>query len=110
MVYLQRLALLDQLEIMFTVDHLFALSNPALMSALSKKIVLQGEPTDLRLHLLDVGSRGSIGLFAKGLAATLQELRFPGRYLVGMNFKLLCNLGNGFVAPKSGNSHLGLED
>jgi hypothetical protein len=36
-VYLQRLALLDQWEIMFTVDHLFALSNPALMSALSKK-------------------------------------------------------------------------
>ena len=36
-VYLQCLALLDQWEIMFTVDHLFALSNPALTSALSKK-------------------------------------------------------------------------
>jgi hypothetical protein len=31
------LALLDQRKIVFTVVHLFALSNPALMSALSKK-------------------------------------------------------------------------
>jgi hypothetical protein len=67
------------------------------------------ESADLRLHLLDVGSRGSIGLFAKGLTATLEELRFPSRDLIGVNFKLLCNLGNGFVAPESGNSHLSLE-
>jgi hypothetical protein len=31
------LALLDQSKSMFTVDHIFALSNPALTSALSKK-------------------------------------------------------------------------
>jgi hypothetical protein len=67
------------------------------------------EPADLRLHLLDVGSRSSIGLFAKGLTTTLEELRFLGSYLVGMNFKLLCNLGDVFVARKSGISHLGLE-
>ena len=38
-VLFQCLALLDQCEIMVTVDHLFALSNPALTSALSKKLV-----------------------------------------------------------------------
>jgi hypothetical protein len=52
---------------------------------------------------------GSTDLFAKGRTATLQEMRFSSGDLVGLKFKLLYNIGNGFVAPKSGNSHLGRE-
>jgi hypothetical protein len=71
--------------------------------------MLQGEPTDLRLHLLDVGSRRSISLLAKSFSAALTALSFPNRHLIGMNLKLLRNFRNRFVTLKSGKSHFGLE-
>jgi len=45
----QDLRLLCDRKIMLTVDHRFALSNPALVSAPSKKIVLQRQLADLRV-------------------------------------------------------------
>ena len=73
------------------------------------RVMLEGEPADLNLQLLDVGIRGSISLVGNSLTATPKEVRFPSCHSVGMNFKLLCNIRNRFVTPKSGNSHLGLE-
>ena len=70
-VYLQCLALLDQWEIMFTVDHLFALSNPALTSALSKKSFSKVSLPIFASIFSMLGDWGSIGLFAKSLTATL---------------------------------------
>ena len=43
---------------MGSVDHFFALSHPALVSALSKKIILQRELPDLGVEYLEIGFSG----------------------------------------------------
>ena len=96
-VTLQCLALLNQWTITLTANHLFALSNPALTSALSKKSF-----SKVRRRFSPPSSRcrepGFIDLLAKSHCyAQRAELSRNRVY-----FKLSCNVRNRFVTSQSG--------
>ena len=53
----QNFRLLRDCQVVLTVDHRFALSNPALVSAPSKKIILQRQLSDLGVQRFHVDGR-----------------------------------------------------
>ena len=85
---------------MVAVDHLFALSMPAFVSAPFKKIVLHRELSDLRvefLYLLFV-ARGLDRIASEYIFCACNQAPFPILDLIGVNIELLAQLSQGVVA------------
>ena len=98
---------------MGTINHRFALSKPALVSAPSKKLVLgldprivdQGQFSDLRMEHFEINGRScgfSSLLRTEHTDCRFRELHLPSVDLVGMNVKLLRKFGQGLFALDCG--------
>jgi len=94
---------------MGTINHRFALSKPALVSAPSKKLVIgldprivdQGQFSDLGMKHFEInGRRGGVSslLRAKNAGGGFREMHFPGVDLIGMHIKLLRKFRQGLLA------------
>ena len=106
----ERLGLLGNGQRVRAVDHRFALSRPALLSA-PDKIVGQRQLAALRVPRLHVHRRGCfrLRLPPEYPGSAVQELRRPGRDLVRVYVELLRQLGERPLAPHGSQGHLGLE-
>ncbi len=108
----QSFRLVGDRQIVLTVDHRFALSNPALLSALSK-IVLQRQFADLgvqRLHVEGGLAGPTPAAWAEHIGSAAFELCLPRRDLIGMDVELLGKLRNRSIALDGSKCHLRLED
>ena len=97
-----------------TVNHRFALSNPALPSAPSKKIVLQRQLSNLGMQRLHVDGRlrrpvTAAGAGAENIGSTALKLRLLRCDLVGVKVELLGKLGQRSITLDGGKRHLRLE-
>jgi len=109
---LQQLGLPDQRKFMPTIDHRFALSMPALLSAPTKKIILQRQLPDLGVQHLQIHRRRRFRACrarAKHPRRTVEKLPLPTRDLVRMNVKLLRQLRQRLLALDRGQCHSRLE-
>jgi hypothetical protein len=93
-----------------TVDHRFALSNPTLVSAPSKKSFSSVSCPILACKALrSTGAASGPTRGAEHARGTLDQLPTPLRDLVGMHVVLLRNLGDGLAIRHGLYRHLGLE-
>jgi hypothetical protein len=92
------------------VNHRFALSNPALLSALSKKSV-SSQFSDLGVQRLHIHDRlcGFPAGGTENIGRAVFELRFPRCDLVGMNVELLRKLRKRPIAFDGRNRHFRFE-
>jgi hypothetical protein len=97
----QNLSLLGDRQIVLTVDHRFALSNPALVSAPSKKSFSSADLGVQRLHI-DRGRGGRHAPRAENPGSAALQLGLPGRDLIGVDIKVLGQLGYRPVALDGG--------
>ena len=107
----QSLRLPGDRQIVRAVDHRFALSRPALLSAPSKKSFSSVSSPILACSVF----KSTGGAAASGLAApeypgrAFEKLRLPLRDLVGVDIELLRQLGQRLLALDRGQGHLRLE-
>ena len=96
---------------MLTVDHRFALSNPALVSAPSKKSFSSVSSPILACSDFTsiAGAAGVPPPGPKTLGSAALKLRFPRRDLIGVDVEMLGQLGYRPVALDGGQRHLRLE-
>ncbi|MBG6076214.1 hypothetical protein IWX85_002044 [Polaromonas sp. CG_9.11] len=92
------------------IDHRFALSKPILVSAPSKKSFSIRQLIDPGVQRLQIDHRlGAAMIAPKPVGCPLEKLILQVADLVGVNVKLLRQLGQHFVALQSGHGHLGLK-
>ncbi len=96
---------------MITVDHRFALSNPALVSAPSKKSFSSVSSPILACKLFKSTLEAAASLFvlAKHPGRAFEELRFPLGDLIGVDVEVLRQLGERLLPLQSGQGHLRLK-
>ena len=108
---LQNFRLLGDRQIVLTVDHRFALSNPALVSAPSKKSFSSVSSPILACSDF-TSTAGAAGAALPGpntSEAPPSKLGLPGRDLIGVDVEMLGQLGQRPVALDGGKRHLRLE-
>src|ERR1700716_3984488 len=108
---LQNFRLLGDRQIMSTVDHRFALSNPALVSAPSKKSFSSVSSPILACSdfTSTAGTAGGPPPRSENLRSIALKLRFPRRNLIGVNVEMLGQLGYRPVALDGCQRHHRLE-
>jgi hypothetical protein len=107
----QNLALPGDRQIMSTVYHLFALSNPALVSAPLKKSSSSRLLSDFRMQHLQIRLVPALAGHATAVKYTgcpFQQLPLPFGHPVCMDFILLRYLGQRFIAARRCRCHFGL--
>jgi hypothetical protein len=90
------------------VNHRFALSNPTLVSALSKNSFSRVSLPILACKTFK-STGGSVAVVPQNADSSLAELPFPFRYLIWMNFKPLRQCGQRLVSRHSCQCHFGFE-
>jgi hypothetical protein len=95
-------------QLVVTVDHGFSLSNPALVSAPSKKSFSRANWPDLRVQRRQV-HRLRPGATVKDLRSALEQLAFPFGDLVRMQLELFAQLGHGAIFSQRRQRHARLE-
>ena len=107
----QNLRLLADRQIVLTVDHRFALSNPALVSAPSKKSFSSVSSPILACSDF-TSTAGCAAVAAAGtehIGSPALKLRLPRCDLIGMDVELLRKLSQRPIALDGGKRHLRLE-
>ncbi len=110
----------DNWKPMGTINHRFALSKPALVSAPSKKLVIgldpriidQGQFFDLGMEHFEInGRRGGVSslLRAENAGGGFREPHFSDVDLIGMHIKLLRKFRQGLFALDCGERHFSFE-
>ena len=105
----QNLALPHQRECVGSVDHPVALSNPALVSALSKKIIFQRELPNLCVEDLEIWHVRRGLHAAKHVDDPRQHVQLLVHNLGGVHAKLCRQLRQHLAALERGESHLRIE-
>ena len=107
----QNLRLLGDRQIVLTVDHRFALSNPALVSAPSKKSFSSVSSPILACSdfTSTAGAAATAAAGTEHIGSTALKLRLPRRDLIGVNVELLGKLRQRSIALDGGKRHLRLE-
>src|SRR5213595_1385382 len=107
----QNLRLLGDRQIVLTVDHRFALSNPALLSAPSKKSFSNVSSPILACSDFTSTASGAAALLPgpKTSAAPSSSCPLPRCDLVGVHVELLGKLSKRAIALDGSKRHLGLE-
>jgi len=103
----EQAGLTREAEFMVSVDHGFALSNPALVNALSKKSFSSASCPILACSGARFTGSGDASP-ANTLDGTLQQLLLPFADLVRMQFELCAQLSHGAIFPQGGQRHLRL--
>ena len=107
---LQNFRLLGDRQIVLTVDHRFALSNPALVSAPSKKSFSSvSSPILACSDFTSIAGAAGVPPPDRTLGSPALKLRLPGRDLIGVDVELLRQLSHRPVALDGGKRHLRLE-
>ena len=94
---------------MATVNHFFALSNPALVSALPKKSISSPAAQSLRAALSGPARSRWSWLRRRNISSSLQQLPLPFRYLRCMDLVLLSELNERLIATQCRYCHFGFE-
>ena len=107
----QNLRLLGDRQIVLTVDHRFALSNPALVSAPSKKSFSSVSSPILACSdfTSTAGAAGVAAARTENIGSAAFKLRLPRRDLVGVDVEMLGQLRERPIALDGGKRHLRLE-
>ena len=108
----ERLGLPGDRQVVLTVDHRLALSNPALVSAPSKKSFSRRQLADLGVKRLQVDARRRLRLApvrAEQASRPFQHLASPLRDLVRVHIEKLSQFGQRLVALHGSQRHLRLE-
>src|SRR5471032_1273961 len=108
---LQNFRLPGDRQIVLTVDHRFALSNPALVSAPSKKSFSSVSSPILACSdfTSTAGVAGVPPPSSENIGGAALKLRFPSRDLIGVNVEMLGQLGYRPIALDGGQRQLRLE-
>ena len=103
--------LLRDAQRMITVDHRFALSNPALVSAPSKKSFssVSSPIFACKLFKSTLEAAASLLSWPKNPSRAFKELGFPLGDLIGVDVELLRQFGERLLPLHSGQGHLSLE-
>ena len=108
----QNLRLLGDRQIVLTVDHRFALSNPALVSAPSKKSFSSVSSPILACSDFTSTAGCAAAVAAAGtehIGSPALKLRLPRCDLIGVDVELLGKLRQRSIALDGGKRHLRLE-